>query len=273
MEPTDSPDYTNESDSRDDPLRRQRWIFALTLVAVPLVLIAVAAAVSMSSSSSPETTPPPTQIAPAAPTDGKASLRLPVTITPNRDLVDGQVVTISGTGFPANVDIAFATCTNASEQQGIDTCDLSTSTYMQGRKITTNRDGAFSEPYTVRRYLTVAGQPVDCGRGNLDPDATTVTTMPGDFTCVMGAGVLANYDISGGGPVAFAGAEFTAGINPTTPQIVTPPAPTPYTEEPIGPLCRNTTEPEMWTEEFNGTTMTVMVPPTAIYVPCPTRVP
>jgi hypothetical protein len=275
VESDDAPDYASGSDSRVDPLRRQRRAYALTLVAVPLVVAGVLIAVGMwpsSSPSSPHPSPPPAQIAPEAPTDGKASLRLPVTITPNRDLVDGQVITISGTGFPANVDIAFATCTNASEQHGIDTCDLSTSTYMQGRKIVTNSDGAFSEPYTVRRYLTVAGQPVDCGRGNIDPDATTVTTMPGDFTCVVGAGVLTNYDISGGGPIAFAGAEFTAGISPAPSEVITPPPPT-VESPPPSALCPNTTSPDIWTEEFNGTTMTVMTPPTPIYGPCPTQVP
>lgn len=276
VEANDAPDYASGSDSPVDPLRRQRRAYALTLVAVPLVLAMVLIAVSTwpsSSSSTPHPSPPPAQIAPGAPTDGKDSLRLPVTITPNRDLVDGQVVMISGSGFPAAVEIAFATCTNASEQHGIDTCDLSTSTYMQGRKIVTNDDGTFSESYTVRRYLTVAGQPVDCGQGNIDPDAPTVTTIPGDFTCVIGAGVLSNYDISGGGPVSFEGAEFTAGINPPMSQFTTPPAPLPTSIEPIGPLCPNTAAADVWTEEFNGTTITAMTPPTPIYGPCPTQDP
>ena len=88
-------------------------------------------------------------------------------------------------------------------------------------------------------------------------------------------GVLANYDISGGGPIAFAGAEFTAGINPPMSQWhhARRRRPRPQSDEPSGSVCPNTTDPEVLTEEFNGTTMTVMVPPTPIYVPCPTRGP
>jgi hypothetical protein len=270
VEPTESPDYATESNSHDDPLRRQRRAFALTLVAVPLVLAVVLIVVSSwpsSSSSPPRPSPPPAQIAPGAPTDGKASLRLPVSITPHRDLVDGQEVTIRGSGFPANAEIAFATCTNASEQRGIDRCDLSTSTYLNGRRIVTNGDGTFSEPYTVHRYLNIAGQPVDCGRGNVDPDATSVTTMPGDFTCVIGAGVLTNYDISGGGPIAFAGEEFTAGISPPTSEAITPPPPT-VASPPGTPVCTSLFA-GTGTDGLDGTTITVTLPPSTTYsVPC-----
>jgi hypothetical protein len=141
---------------------------------------------------------------------------------------------------------------------------------MNGRRIVTSADGTFSEPYTVTRNLVIDGVPVDCARGNLDPDAVPPTTMPGDFTCVIGGGVLSNYDISGGGPVSFAGAEFTAGINPV-PQT-SPSSPPPSASVP-DQICPNTTEYDVRTEEYGGTTMTVLVPPTPIYIPCPTTVP
>lgn len=268
----DAPDYASEGASPSESITRQRRAFLVALVAVPLVLVITVLALGATSGdddTTSDTSETDTELAGLAPTDGKDSQRLPVTITPHRDLEDGQVVTISGSGFPPNVEIAFATCTNGAETYGIDSCDLSTSTYMNGRRIVTSADGTFSEPYTVRRHIVVNGIPVDCGRGNIDPDAVSPTngpptTMPGDFTCVIGGGVLADYDISGGGPVSFAGAEFTAGINPpeTSPSPPPPTASVPYE------VCPNTTEYEVLTEEHGGTTMTVMVPPTPIYVPC-----
>ena len=274
----EAPDYASDRESRSEATTRQRRAFVIALVAVPLVLVISVLALGVTSRDDDDTTDTPdtsTELAGLAPTDGKDSQRLPVTITPHRDLEDGQVVTISGSGFPPNVEIAFATCTNGAETYGIDSCDLSTSTYMNGRRIVTSGDGTFSEPYTVRRHLVINGVPVDCVRGNIDPDAVSptngpTTTMPGDFTCVIGGGVLADYDISGGGPVSFAGAEFTAGVNP-------PPQTSPSTPPPTGSVtsevCPNTTEFDVLTEEHGGTTMTVLVPPTPIYGPCPPNVP
>jgi hypothetical protein len=264
----EAPDYASDRESPSEPSTRQRRAFVIAVVAVPLVLVITVLALGPTARDDDATNDNPdtsTELAGLAPTDGKDSQRLPVTITPHRDLEDGQVVTISGSGFPPNVEIAFATCTNGAETYGIDSCDLSTSTYTNGRRIVTSTDGTFSEPYTVRRHLVVNGVPVDCARGNLDPDATPPTTMPGDFTCVIGGGVLADYDISGGGPVSFAGAESTAGINP--PPQASPSTPTPTGSVP-SEICPNTTEYEILTEEHGGTTMTVMVPPTPIYGPC-----
>jgi hypothetical protein len=274
----EAPDYASDHGSPSSPTPRQRRAFVIALVAVPLVLVITALAFGVTSRDDDDTADAPdssTELAGLAPTDGKDSQRLPVTITPHRDLEDGQVVTVSGSGFPPNVEIAFATCTNGAETYGIDSCDLSTSTYMNGRRIVTSADGTFSEPYTVRRHLVVNGVPVDCARGNLDPDAASPTngpptTMPGDFTCVIGGGVLADYDISGGGPVSFAGAEFTAGINPPPQTGSSSPIPT---SSVTSEICPNTTEYEVLTEEHGGTTMTVMVPPTPIYGPCVTTVP
>ena len=185
------------------------------------------------------------ELAPGAAYDGKESKRLPVRVTPDTNIVDGQVVTVSGSGFPANADIAVITCTNAAQTLGVDVCDIMTSTGVSGVRNVTNSDGVLQVQYTVHRYITIAGQQVDCAEGNIDPaDYQQVldtdgpfssTTMPGGFSCIIAAAVLADYDQSGGWPIAFEGAVLGAGApTPTTPVVTAAPGTPPHVDEPRG---------------------------------------
>jgi hypothetical protein len=171
-----------------------------------------------------------------APTDGKASRRLPVRLTPDSDLVDGQVVGIHGSGFTPNKDVGIVTCTNAAQHQGSAACDLSS--YALSRA---DAAGEVQGLFTIRRFITVAGQSVDCLNGAIDPAAWEPLVAanggrPPDypqFTCIGVIGELDDYDNSGGWPLALRGAVFSSlapppGANPggdgTTTSIV--PSPT-----------------------------------------------
>jgi hypothetical protein len=59
-----------------------------------------------------------------APADGKESHLLPVRVTPDHDLVEGQQVTITGAGFPPNASVVAVTCTSAAGRDGADACDI-----------------------------------------------------------------------------------------------------------------------------------------------------
>jgi hypothetical protein len=243
------PDYPTRDETAARLRRRQRqgaaWL--LTLIMAPLLLV-VAVNVFKSSDRSPGTNTSntmPTAIAPGAAYDGKQSKRLPVRVTPDTNIVDGQVVTVSGSGFPANADIAVIMCTNAAQTFGVDACDIMTSTGVSGVRNVTNSDGVLQVQYTVHRYITIAGQQVDCAKGNIDPaeyqqvldtdGPFSSTTMPGGFSCIIAAAVLADHDQSGGWPIAFEGAQIGPGSpTPTTP-VVTAAAPPPsYIEQPYG---------------------------------------
>lgn len=242
MSDSETPDYTSSSDRLDgaDP-GRQRRIFVLTLVLVPIIAIATAFAVSRSGDD--DVPAPPSVVAPASPIDGKESQRLPVRVTPDTGIVDSQLVTVTGSGFPANEAIAIVMCTNAAQTRGVDACDVSTSTAMNGVSTTTTSEGLLQAQYQIRRFITIAGETVDCAQGNVDPadyqhvldtdGPFSTTTKPGGFTCIIAAAVLSDYDRSGGWPIAFEGAQLGPGApTPTTPVITEPDPPATFVEPP-----------------------------------------
>lgn len=145
--------------------------------------------------------------------------RLPVTITPNKGLHDGQVVTVTASGFTPGANVSLIQCTGTALAQGIGGCDLDTSTFLEGTTITADAQGRVSATFTIRRFLEINGNRVDCASGNIDPDAWTAgiaqdpareTSLQdqGYFSCLVGVADLSNYRHSGGAPIAFDGAVF-----------------------------------------------------------------
>ena len=77
-----------------------------------------------------------------------------ITVTPATGLVQGDVVTITGTGFPANTQLAFVQCIPGTGQEG---CNLNNLVY-----VTSNPSGAFTRTFTPIRILRIAGVNHDC---------------------------------------------------------------------------------------------------------------
>src|SRR5262245_58261325 len=92
-----------------DERRPRRWPWAILAGVVVLALGGAAVAVSRSESddlarlrrydTTTTSIAPPEPIGLGSPTDGKASLRLPVRVTPDHDLVEGQQVVVTVAGF------------------------------------------------------------------------------------------------------------------------------------------------------------------------------
>jgi hypothetical protein len=246
------------------PTRPRHLAWMVTSGAVVLVLVVGAVLITKGARTGggpAQVDGPITEVAPAAPWDGKASMRLPVTITPNRDLVDGQEVTVSASGFPPHADLGVLMCTNAAAFGGISACDISTaSSSVSGTPVVADAQGNVTTTYRVRtRFTVMAPQPVsapvtsmvrdggveavigsvpatpaqavDCTDGDIDPDVWPSVVPkdpsqdPGGFTCIVAIGMITDYDKSGGAAVGFSGSVFKA-IDTTTTTAPTDPAST-----------------------------------------------
>lgn len=148
-----------------------------------------------------------------APTDGKASMRLPVRVAPDHDLVDGQRVTVIGSGFRPRTTVGAVMCTDRAQTQGINACDMT----VIGITAPVLADGTFSLQYTIRQRPLIGGLPFDCRNGNVDParyeEAVRTNTLPSPpdldaTTCIIAVGQIDDYDVSGGWPIAIKGATF-----------------------------------------------------------------
>lgn len=132
--------------------------------------------------------PDPAPIALGAPDDGKDSVGLPVSAEPSTGLVDGQTVTISGSGFPPGEQIGVVMCTREAGAEhggrGVDACNIGH--FAQG---TSDQQGTVSIEFEVRRLAMLDGQEVDCA------------SEPG--RCIIGMGMISDYDQSGGVAVDF----------------------------------------------------------------------
>lgn len=130
----------------------------------------------------------PAPVALGGPTDGKESVGLPVKAEPSTGLVDGQEVTVTGTGFPAGVSVGVVMCTKEAGRdhgaRGVDACNIG-----HFAQAETNRDGVAVATFSVRRLVVVDGQEVDCAS-----EAQR---------CLIGMGMLSDYDTSGGVLVDF----------------------------------------------------------------------
>jgi hypothetical protein len=206
-------------------------------------------------------------VTPEAPWDGKQSHRLPITVTPDDGLIDGQSVTITGSGFPRGKSVAAVVCTIDAGSKGADACDISTSSFMAGTTTIVDSDGRFSLTYKVHRRIDVGGKTIDCATGNVDPHAYHQSVVefgpfvristPGAFACLIGVGAIDNYDQSGGVLVAFAGETYlpfdvdrTAETTTSTTAAVAPPV----GSDPIGP---GPVDPTITTDRSTTSTLAI----------------
>ncbi len=130
----------------------------------------------------------PAPIGLGAPDDGKDSVRLPIVAEPATGLVDGQTVRVSGQGFPPEESVGVVMCTKEAGQdhgaRGVEACDITH--YASG---TSDAQGVASVDFDVRRIIRLDGEDVDCA------------SEPG--RCIIGMGLISDYDQSGGVAVDF----------------------------------------------------------------------
>lgn len=172
------------------------------------------------------------ELTPQAAWDGRDSLLLPVSVSPASGLRDGQYVTVTGAMFPPEEDIGAVMCTTQAVEFGVSACDIGDVVYGE-----TRRDGTFSLTFPVRRFVDIAGSRVDCTEGNIDPAEWAATREAGlpplsvtdasRFSCIIGVGLLSDYDQSGGFPISFEGAVTGPGAPPpdTVPPVTLPDCP------------------------------------------------
>jgi hypothetical protein len=91
---------------------------------------------------------------------GPASAASALVVTPNTGLVDFQIVTVDGTGFPPNTSVGLVQCTNGAADPTTD-CDLNTLQIP-----TTDGNGDYSTPFTVQRLITTSAGQIDCAPAN-----------------------------------------------------------------------------------------------------------
>ena len=138
---------------------------------------------------SSDPTAPSRPIGLSAPTDGVASRLLPVVVEPSTELVDGQVVSISGSGFTPGATLGAVLCTaGAGGGGGVAFCELA-----HYDNFSAGSEGSFADDYVLRRFIeTPADGRVDCG------EATD--------RCLLAVGNINDYDESGGSFISYEGA-------------------------------------------------------------------
>src|SRR5438067_8788532 len=119
-----------------------------------------------------------------------------VTVTPSTNLVDLQQVTVTGSGFSANAQIATVECRSGA--LNVADCDLATLVYTQS-----DANGAFTLSRYVRRLIAVSAAKVDCGA---------------PAGCILGAGNIANLSEANGQAIF-----FNPNIPPKVPKITVTP--------------------------------------------------
>lgn len=164
------------------------WASAVSVVA--LVAVAAVTIGAGMQDGRPDATDDVTRIDPLAPDDGLDSLRLPVSVDPAEGLVDGQIVTVSGEGFPADRQLGVVMCSGVVDLGGgVAQCQISPST-----PVVSDADGRFSVEHPVRRIVYIGGHEIDCAE----------PPPPGlPATCVVAVGAIDDYDQSGIAPVVF----------------------------------------------------------------------
>ena len=130
----------------------------------------------------------PAPVALGGPTDGKESIGLPVRAEPATGLVDGQEVVVTGTGFPPGVSVGVVMCAKEAGREygarGVDACNIG-----HFAQATSDADGVATATFSVRRLVLVDGAEVDCASAAQ--------------RCLLGMGMISDYDTSGGVLVDF----------------------------------------------------------------------
>jgi hypothetical protein len=134
---------------------------------------------------------------PLGPTDGKESWRLPVAVSPQAGLRDGDTVRLYGRGFQPHDSLGVVHCVSEAdtENAGVAACDLAGTTggaYGGVHYVTADAKGDVVVDVVVRRYIETPGYGrVDCASA---PER-----------CLLGVGAINDYDRSGGAYIDFAG--------------------------------------------------------------------
>ena len=135
----------------------------------------------------------PGVLRPLGPRDGRDSIQLPVTAEPNRDLRDGDVVTVSSPGFEPGEQVGIVQCAREAGgdtpevRGGVDGCYVGGVQYAEA-----DADGVATGTYTVRRVLTT-------------PITGTVDCAAEAERCIVAMGAINDYDRSGGMAISFLG--------------------------------------------------------------------
>lgn len=130
-------------------------------------------------------------LTPLGPRDGKDSIRLPLTAEPNTGLVDGQEVTVSGSGFQPGESVGLVQCAKQAggdtpeTRGGVDGCYIGNYT-----NITADDGGVATGTYKVHRQLTT-------------PLTGTIDCAAEAERCMVAMGALSDYDRSGVHPISF----------------------------------------------------------------------
>lgn len=115
------------------------------------------------------------------PYDGLESIGLPVTAEPDVGLVDGQVVTVTGSGYRPLISVGVVQCWGPADGSGsVDNCDIG-----NYQLASTDEQGAFSMSMPVRRFIGNTTGEHDCAKSG---------TTAG---CTIAAGNIEDYDESG----------------------------------------------------------------------------
>ncbi|HTT87061.1 MAG TPA: neocarzinostatin apoprotein domain-containing protein [Acidimicrobiales bacterium] len=117
-------------------------------------------------------------------------------MSPSTELADGQLVTVTGTGFTPNDSVGMAECKAVAGSTSESNCDLDTVDFAF-----TDASGDFTIGYNVTRILNVNGGNVDCAVS----------------LCLLGAADESDYSVA-----ASAALEFNPDIPPELSGTVSP---------------------------------------------------
>lgn len=174
--------------------RPRRWRPLAVASAMLVAVVGLAVAAGPSGEAGPDQAADrdagefPTPIDLGGPRDGKQSIALPVRVEPATGLIDGQEVTVTGTGFPAGASVGAVMCTREAGRghgsRGVEACNI-----IHYAQATADATGVAVATFAVRRLVVLDGQEVDCaseaGR------------------CLVAMGMISDYDTSGAAAVDF----------------------------------------------------------------------
>lgn len=93
-----------------------------------------------------------------ATTTSQRTARTPhVKVSPSSNLAAGQIVTVSGSGFPANAEIGVTECKSGEPTTSLSDCSLP-----DGEVLESGSHGRFTVTYQVERHITINATQIDC---------------------------------------------------------------------------------------------------------------
>ncbi len=117
---------------------------------------------------------------------GVDSLRLPLLISPDDGLVDGQIVTVTAEDLSPHATVGVVQCAGEEgNPRGEGSCDIGDYTLAN-----TDENGRVATQVTVRRFISNAYGEIDCA-------------APGELACAIAVANIADYDESAVGRIWF----------------------------------------------------------------------